>query len=77
MGEPEPVAHIENQSIPGPRGEIPIRTYTPAGDGPFPLLVFFHGGGWVVCNLDTHDNVCRNLANGAVYCRFSGLPARA
>lgn len=64
-GEPEPVAHIENQSIAGPRGEIPIRIYTPMGDGPFPLLVFFHGGGWVVCNLDTHDNVCRNLANAA------------
>src|SRR6202043_3985800 len=43
----------------------PIRIYTPAGDSPFPLLVFFHGGGWVACNLDTHDNVCRNLANGA------------
>ena len=64
-GEPEPVAHVENQSIAGPRGEIPIRVYTPTGDGPFPLLVFFHGGGWVVCNLDTHDNVCRNLANAA------------
>jgi acetyl esterase len=65
VGEPESVAHIENRTIPGPRGEIPIRIYTPTGDGPFPVLVFFHGGGWVVCNLDTHDNVCRSLANGA------------
>ena len=63
--EPEPVAHVENRVISGPEGEIPLRIYTPAGDGPFPLLVFFHGGGWVVCNLDTHDDVCRNLANGA------------
>jgi acetyl esterase len=63
--EPEPIAHVENRTIPGPGGKISIRIYTPAGDGPFPLLVFFHGGGWVVCNLDTHDNVCRNLANGA------------
>src|SRR5450631_2004956 len=65
VGASEPVAHIENQSIAGPGGEIPIRIYTPEGDGPFPLLVFFHGGGWVVCNLDTHDTVCRSLANGA------------
>jgi acetyl esterase len=63
--EPEPVAHIENQVIAGPQGEIPIRIYTPTGDGPFPLLVFFHGGGWVIGNLDTHDNVCRNLTNAA------------
>lgn len=64
-GEPEVVAHVANQVISGPGGEIPIRIYIPDGDGPFPLLVFFHGGGWVVCNLDTHDNVCRSLANGA------------
>lgn len=61
----EPVAKVENRTIPGPAGEIPVRIYTPQGNGPFPLLVFFHGGGWVICNLDTHDAPCRSLANGA------------
>ncbi|MBX5456442.1 MAG: alpha/beta hydrolase [Thermogemmatispora sp.] len=61
----EPVARVEDRRIPGPAGEIPIRVYTPAGAGPFPLLVFFHGGGWVICNLDTHDGLCRSLTNGA------------
>jgi acetyl esterase len=61
--EPEEVANVENLTIPGPRGKIPVRIYTPEGDGPFPILVFFHGGGWVICDLDTHDNLCRSLAN--------------
>ena len=65
FGEPEPVAQVENRTIPGPAGEIPVRVYTPAGSGPFPVLVFFHGGGWVICNLDTHDGICRSLCNGA------------
>jgi len=64
-GEPEPVAHVEYRELPGSEGAIPVRIYTPAGTGPFPVLVFFHGGGWVLCNLDTHDPVCRSLANGA------------
>ena len=64
-GPPEDVAHVENLTIPGPAGAISIRAYTPQGSGPFPVLVYFHGGGWVICNLDTHDSVCRSLANGA------------
>ncbi len=40
-----------------------MRVYTPEGEGPFPLLVYFHGGGWVLGNLDTHDPLCRALAN--------------
>jgi len=65
MGAPEPVAHIENRSIPGLAGEIPIRIYRPAADAPLPAVVFFHGGGWVVGDLDTHDAVCRVLSNAA------------
>lgn len=65
LGEPEPIAHTENRVIPGPAGEIPIRIYTPAGSGSYPLLVYFHGGGWVIGDIDTHDNVSRSLANGA------------
>lgn len=62
---PEPIHRVENRTIPGPAGEIPVRIYTPEGDGPFPVLVYFHGGGWVICSLDTHDGVCRLLANQA------------
>ena len=61
----EPVAMVVNRTIPGPAGEIPVRIYTPEGSGPFPALVFFHGGGWVICDLDTHDSLCRSLCNGA------------
>jgi len=78
-GEPEAVAKVENRTIPGPSGDIPIRVYTPqvsrsepqasedhrAGEAPFPGLVFFHGGGFVLCSLDSHDGVCRSLANAA------------
>src|SRR5579863_9374544 len=61
----EKVARVEDRRIPGPAGEIPIRVYTPEGAGPFPVLVFFHGGGWVICGLDTHDGPCRALTNRA------------
>jgi len=64
-GPPEEVSKVENRNVPGPAGEIPLRIYTPRGSGPFPVLVYFHGGGWIICNLDTHDAVCRHLANGA------------
>lgn len=59
------VADVTNRTIPGPAGEIPVRCYTPAGDGPFPVLVFFHGGGWVIGDLETHDRECRMLCNDA------------
>ncbi len=64
-GEPEPVARVEDRAIPGPAGDLAVRVYTPAGRAPFPGLVFFHGGGFVICSLDTHDNLCRSLANAA------------
>ena len=64
-GEPEAVAKVENRTIPGPAGEIPVRVYTPEGSGPLPGLVYFHGGGFVLCSLDSHDGICRSLANAA------------
>ena len=64
-GDPESVSRVEDRRIPSPDGTIPVRIYTPAGSGPFPVLVYFHGGGWVLCNIDTHDPVCRSLANAA------------
>jgi acetyl esterase len=63
QGEVEPVAQVDNRHIQGPAGAIPVRIYTPAGKGPFPLLVYFHGGGWVFGNPDSHDGPCRALAN--------------
>ena len=59
------VAKVANRSIPGPGGMLDLRVYTPQGTQPFPLLVFFHGGGFVVCGIDTHDAICRNLCGGA------------
>lgn len=61
----EPVAHVENRRIPGPGGEIPVRIYRPAADAPLPAVVFFHGGGWVAGDLNTHDVICRILTNAA------------
>ncbi len=63
VGDGEPVAHVEDRTISGPAGEIPIRIYRPEGDGPFPVLVYYHGGGWVFDSIDTHDPVCRMWAN--------------
>jgi acetyl esterase len=64
-GEPEAVAKVENTVFPGPAGEIPVRVYRPEVAGKLPLLVYYHGGGFVICDLDTHDGVCRQLANRA------------
>jgi acetyl esterase len=63
--EPPPIQSASDRRIPGPAGEIPVRVYTPSGTAPFPLLVYFHGGGWVLGSIDTHDGVCRELANAA------------
>ena len=60
-----PIGSIRDEQIPGPAGEIDIRIYTPAGDGPFGILVNYHGGGWVIGDLDTSDSVCRQLAEAA------------
>jgi len=53
---------IEDTAIPGPGGAIPIRVYTPVGETPLPVLLFFHGGGWVLGNLDTEEDTCLSLA---------------
>jgi len=64
-GIAEPVSSVEDLRIPGPEGDIPIRVYTPNASAPRPAMVYFHGGGWVVCDLDTHDVVCRAIARRA------------
>jgi acetyl esterase len=64
--EPPAVAVVENLQAQGPHGAIPLRMYRPvAGGAALPVLVYFHGGGWVIGDLDTHDTVCRQLANGS------------
>lgn len=64
-GDVEAVASVNNRRIPGAAGEMAVRIYTPEGQGPHRLLVFFHGGGFVIGSLDTHDAQCRVLANAA------------
>jgi acetyl esterase len=61
-GPPVPVAAAADRTIPGPAGDLRVRVYTPHGQAPFPIVVWFHGGGWVVGTLDTFDSVCRALA---------------
>jgi acetyl esterase len=56
---------VENRKIPGPAGEIPLRIYQPHGAGVKPVLVYLHGGGWVIGTLDSYDATCRELAQGA------------
>ena len=51
-GAPEKVAKIEDRKIPGPAGQIPVRIYTPSVTAPMGALVFFHGGGWVVGDIN-------------------------
>ncbi len=58
------VASIRELTIDGSGGPLKIRTYTPHGASQFPLLVFFHGSGFVLCSLDTHDGMCRQLCAG-------------
>ena len=56
---------VEERPIPGPAGDITIRVYIPSEGGHFPLLVWYHGGGWVIGDLDMTDGSCRRLAVGA------------
>jgi acetyl esterase len=62
-GEPEVVASILDLHAPGPAGAVPVRVYRPESPAPLPLVLFAHGGGWAVGSLDSHDKLCRILAN--------------
>jgi len=65
--EPEPVGHVQDLNIPGPDGEVGLRLYRPTSNthDTLPALVYLHGGGFVVGNLDSHDTLCRALCNQA------------
>ncbi|AEH36900.1 alpha/beta hydrolase [Halopiger xanaduensis] len=59
---------VEDRAIEGPRGDVPIRVYEPGTDGEErPLVLYFHGGGWVVGSVDTHDDTCRKFADETGY----------
>ena len=76
--EPEDVAECRDTSVPGPLGPIGLRLYRPSGtqaSDVLPALVFFHGGGWVIGDLDTHDVACRRYANAA-RCRVVSIDYR-
>jgi acetyl esterase len=64
-GEPPAVAKLSDMKVPGPAGDIPVRIYTPEGSPSFPILVYFHGGGFALGSVDTHDALCRALCNGS------------
>ena len=60
---PEPVERITHNTIPTSGGELLARVYHPKGDGPHPAILYFHGGGWVIANLDVYEPSCRALCN--------------
>lgn len=62
---PEAVGKVVNRKIPGADGNIAVRIYTPSGTGPFPVIVYYHGGGFVIATIDTYDASARALANAA------------
>jgi acetyl esterase/lipase len=76
--DPQDVAEVRNLSCPGPHGEIRLRAYCPLGakgDELLPVLVYFHGGGWLLGDLDSHDVACRHYANAA-RCRVVSVDYR-
>jgi acetyl esterase len=76
--EPQDVAEVRDLDCPGPHGEIRLRAYRPLGTNAqdvLPALVYFHGGGWLLGNLESHDVACRHYANGA-RCRVVSVDYR-
>ncbi len=60
-----PVAATEDTTVPGAEGDLRARVYRPEGEGPFPTVAFFHGGGWVIGDLETHDTTVRSICRGS------------
>jgi acetyl esterase len=66
IGEVAEIHSVEQRNIPGPGGDLAVRVYTPRdSQTPLPAVVYYHGGGWSGMSLDTHDNICRKLAQKA------------
>jgi len=64
-GQPDVLERVEDLLVPGPGGDVPVRVYATEQGGVRPALVYFHGGGFVFGNIDTHDAVCRAIAKGS------------
>lgn len=64
-GDEIALASVEDQTFAGPAGSVPVRIYRASTEAAQPALVYFHGGGWVIGSIDTHDATCRALAAGA------------
>ena len=65
LQNPEPVGEVVDRTAPCPSGDIDVRIYWPTeSSGPSPIVVFAHGGGFVFCDLDSHDDLCRAMTNG-------------
>ena len=54
--QPQPIAKTEDRTVPSPDGDIPIRVFTPDAPGPLPILVHYHGGGWVIGSVELVGN---------------------
>ena len=65
LGPGPDLANVEDRTIKGSESDIPVRVYSPTNDETLPCLIYFHGGGWVIGDLDSHDRECRLLADGA------------
>lgn len=61
-GDPVPIETVRDTAVPGPDEAIPVRIYRPEGEGPLPVLVYYHGGAWVRGSIETHDPLCRRIA---------------
>jgi acetyl esterase len=76
--DPEAVANVSTIHIPGPAGSLEVRLYMPRERGPLPMLMYWHGGGWVIGSLDGYDASCRALCNAAhcivVSCEYRRAP---
>ena len=67
-GDAAPLAEVIDATVPGPAGDVRVRVYRPSSEDHLPVVAYFHGGGWMLCDLDTHDTTCRDIAcySGAV-----------
>jgi acetyl esterase len=61
-GDPAPLHEVADRALPGPGGEVPVRVYRPSAEPGLPVVAYFHGGGWVLGDLESHDTTCRDLA---------------
>jgi acetyl esterase len=64
-GTPAALAEVTDMTLPGPGGDVRVRVYRPSTEAHLPVVAYFHGGGWVLCDLDTHDTTCRDIAHHA------------